>query len=655
MLLIIMLAPIFQRKTGIPDIIMLILSGVLVGQYGLNAVKMDDAVRLFSTIGILYIMFLAGLNLDADGFRQTRNRSILFGALTFLTPLALGIPVCRYVLHFSPLSSLLTASMMSTHTLIAYPVVSRMNLTRTEAVGVAVGGTIITDTAVLVMLGVIIRLQENTSGWLNWLWMGISFVLFFVVMFKVVPWAAKWILRRIENEAYSHFILVLALVFLAALLAELTGLERIIGAFTAGLALNRIVPPDSSLKERINFFGQALFIPIFLISIGMMVNIKVLFSGPETLLVASCLIASAFSGKFLAAYITAKLLHYDATRRNVIFGLSSAHAAATLAVVTVGYNIGLVNIHVFNGAVLLILASCMYASMVSVKSMRKLALRQASAPQLSDESQSRLMVSLSNPETMQALADFALKVVAPAQIAPINVVSVVFDDEQVDEQMKRLRKTLGNLIMHAEASGKHIELRTVRHQNKESGIRAAVRDSAATEVLFGAPPSSFFGKFFGNTMKRIMESTNRLLLFYKPVHEDVTMLRVICTTNADAEYGFPNCIRKTLLLAENLHVPVHYYAGNITAVKAIEAIVRQLKGAKEAPSTFFKTLNIVTELAAEAGTFGPRDLPVFIVPREKSVSYHSSEVHSIHELISALGDENPYLVISPNYHDEIKI
>ena len=273
-LLIILLSPILMRKLNIPGIIGLIISGVIVGPHGLNLLAKNSAIELFSTIGLLYIMFIAGLELDLNEFKANKNKSLLFGFFTFTIPLAIGFPVVYYFLDYNFNASFLTASMFATHTLVAYPIVSRLGVSKNQAVAITVGGTILTDTAVLIILAVV---MENSKGSLNqefWIRLAISLAIFSVIMFLLIPRIAKWFFRKLESEKHSHYIFVLSVVFFAAFLAELAGIEAIIGAFVAGLALNKLIPHSSALMNRIEFIGNSLFIPFFLISVGMLVDIR---------------------------------------------------------------------------------------------------------------------------------------------------------------------------------------------------------------------------------------------------------------------------------------------------------------------------------------------------------------------------------------------
>src|SRR5690625_2637622 len=382
-LFIILLAPVILRKFRIPSIIGLILAGVAIGPHGFHIMDRDSSIQLFGTVGLLYIMFMAGLELDLNEFKKHKNKSLIFGMLTFCFPFSLGILACHFLLGFSYLSSTLIASMFSTHTLVSYPIASKLGISKNNAVTIAVGGTIITDTVVLLLLAVITGANKGELSVGFWIQLGISIVVFTLIVFLLFPIIGRWFFKNMKGDSVSEYIFVLAMVFLAAFLAELAQIEAIIGAFMAGLALNKLIPHTSPVMNRIEFVGNALFIPFFLLSVGMLVDLKVLLNGPQALTVAGILVVVAFLGKWIAAYLTQKVFHYSKNQRNVLFGLTSAHAAATLAVILIGYKIGLVNEAALNGTIILILISCLVASFITENAGRKLVIEEdATLPEI---------------------------------------------------------------------------------------------------------------------------------------------------------------------------------------------------------------------------------------------------------------------------------
>src|SRR5690606_5885217 len=440
-LFIILSVPIIFNRFKVPGIIGLIISGTIIGPHGFNLIARTSAVTLFSTIGLLYIMFIAGLELDLGEFKKNRNKSIVFGIFTFLVPILIGLPVCFYFLSYSFNSSLLISSMFATHTLIAYPIVNRLGIAKNQAVAIAVGGTILTDTAVLILLAVISGSYQTGLTSDFWSGLAVSLTIFLIIVVFVVPKVSSWFFRRLADEKYAHFIYVLSVIFFCAFLAELSGLEPIIGAFAAGLTLNRLIPHTSSLMNRIEFVGNALFIPFFLISVGMLIDIKVLTQGKQALVVAFTLTGVALLGKWIAAHGTGMIFKYSKVENNLIFGLSSAHAAATLAVILVGYNIGLIDDNVLNGTVVLILITCVVASLVTEKSGKQLLIQMDAEPEQITSTQ-RVLVPISNPDTTENLIDVASVIKNTKDKLPIIALTVVKDDDQAQAKLLQSKKLL---------------------------------------------------------------------------------------------------------------------------------------------------------------------------------------------------------------------
>lgn len=381
-LVIILCSPALVRFK-IPQINFLILAGIVVGPFGLNILSRDASIVLFATVGLIYIIFLTGLELDLTEFRRNRARIFAFGILTFFIPLTIGLATAYYYLQYSFWSSLLLASMFSTHTLVSYPAVRRYGITQNKSVLITIGGTILTDGMALLLLAVIANITGGQSDASTWLRFGLYPTAFILVVYFIYPVIIEWFFLRYRDEV-SQFIFILLIVFSASLLAKIAGLEPLLGAFFAGLILNRFVPQASGLKKQIDFVGNALFIPVFLISIGMLVDVHAFFQGTASLKAAGVIIAVALVTKYLAAALTARVFSLSKNEKWLIFGLSSSHAAATLAIILVGYNIiigesangtpvRLISDEVLDGTILLILVSCMVSSIVTERAAKRIA------------------------------------------------------------------------------------------------------------------------------------------------------------------------------------------------------------------------------------------------------------------------------------------
>ena len=412
-LVIILAAPLLLNKLKIPYLLGLIIAGAVIGPHGLNLVLRDSSIILAGTAGLLYIMFLSGLDMDMSDFKKNSWRSLIFGLYTFCVPLGLGILAGYYILGFPIYSSILLAGLFASQTLIAYPIVSKLGISRDKAVTIAVGGTVITDTLALLLLTVIVGMATGNVDETFWWRLSASVLLSIGIILFLFPLLAHWFFKHC-SDSVSQYIFVLAMVFLGAYLAHLAGLEPIIGAFLSGLALNRQIPRTSPLMNRIEFVGNAIFIPFFLIGVGMLIDYRAFFRDWESIEVAMIMIVLITIAKFLAAYFTQKTFRLSNDQRTVIFGLSSAHVAATLAAVMVGYNvilgqtadgepIRLLDESVLNGTILMILATCTISTFATQRGAHNIAMRNAQDDDKEPQEEDHILIPLANEQTAYEL------------------------------------------------------------------------------------------------------------------------------------------------------------------------------------------------------------------------------------------------------------
>lgn len=622
-LFIILLAPLVLHRIRIPGIIGLIVSGIIIGPAGLNILEKSLFVDVFSTIGLLYIMFIAGLELDLNEFKVNRNKSLLFGFLTFAIPISIGFPVCYYILGFDFNASLLTSSMFATHTLVTYPIVSKFGLSKNLAVAVTVGGTILTDTAVLVLLAVILG---SHSGGLTidfWMRLGISLVLFSAFMFLVIPRIAKWFFRKLESEKHSHYIFVLSVVFFSAFLAELAGLESIIGAFVAGLALNKLIPHSSALMNRIGFIGNSLFIPFFLISVGMIVDVSVILSGPMALIIAGTLTFVAIFGKWMAAWITQIIFKFSKGQRKLIFGLSSAHAAATLAVILVGYKAGILDANILNGTVILILVTCIVASFAT-ESAAKMIVRD-----VDDEDhlhltyrahKENILIPIANIVNIDKVLDFAVLIKEQKSTNPLSILTVVPNTKEAEKTIIKAKEGLEKYINEATASDTHATIMATIDHNAASGISRTAKEIRADIILLGWPQKTgFLDKLIGDRMESILQNTEKTLFicdFEIPLVNHKKLILVV-PPNAEFEEGFAIWIHKIAKLSIELSVPIELHSTKPTH----EAILKFAKESKVTLNINYSHFNDWEHFMKLTENIGETDIIILVSSRRGYVSH----------------------------------
>ncbi len=622
LMVIVLFIPILSKKLRIPGVVGLIISGIIVGPYGLNLLLRDNSIVLFGTVGLMYIMFIAGLEIDAHDFRKTRNKTIVFGILTFSIPFLLGTFSSLYILKFDIRASILLGCMFSSHTLLAYPIISRLGITRNSVVGIAAGGTMITDTTALLTLAVI---ASSVTGDLDshfWIRIGISLCFFVGIVLWVFPLIARWLFKVLEGEGISQFIFVLAMLFLAGLLAELSGIEPIIGAFLAGLAFNSLIPKSGPLMNRLKFVGNAIFIPFFLIGVGMLINLRVFFHGNDSLIVAATMTIGAIAGKWLAAYFTQKLYGFSRHERGVLFSLSNAHVVATLAAITVGYRIGLLNDYVLNGTIILILISSIISSFIAENSGRKLALLENKAATEENEQGQRILVSFSNPLNIERLIDLSTLIKNQENKEPIYALTVVNDDEHSGEILSDHQQILNEAIAQASAADYIIRPATRIDINPANGINRAIKELFATDIIIGwNPVLSAREMIFGSVIEQVLSGTNRMVLV-SHLEQPLNTIRraiVIALPDAEREAGFNRWVR--ILRNVNNQLGLKYII--FCNEKTKESISKGFNSGRYSIHAEFHAILNIDDFGKSLPVAETNELIIFIRSRKGSVSHSS--------------------------------
>jgi Kef-type K+ transport system membrane component KefB len=564
-LLIILLAPIIFRRFRIPGIIGLIIAGVIVGPHGVNLLAKNSAVDLFSTIGILYLMFIAGLELEIKEFKKNSHQSIGFGMLTFFLPLLLGFPACYYVLGYDFTASILLASMFSAHTMIAFPIVSKFGISKNSAVAITVGGTIITDTAVLLVLAVITGSHDGNINGGFWIRILLSMTAFLLIMFILVPYISRWFMIRLEGEKTSHYVYVMAIVFLAAFLSELAGLEPIIGAFVAGLVLNRLIPASSVLMNRIQFVGNALFIPFFLISVGMLIDLSSLFTGWDVLWTALVITVVAIIGKYFAARAAQFIYHFSPAQGLLIFGLSASRVAATMAVALVGYEAGILSKTALEATIILILVSCLVAAIVTEIAAKRIVIAEEKAANgtVAPGFHESILIPVANPKSVEGLLEFAHLISNKYNKHPIRLLSVVGSNVGHENNLNQIRSNLEQQVHSFTPPDSQVEVVVVADQNVPSGINRISRDLDIQTIMLGWPlKDTFTDMIFGQKTEHILESNEKSVMVCRMINPMVTYKRIVlyCPQLSELEKGFDYLLTFVGRLSNELNKPVHLYA-----------------------------------------------------------------------------------------------
>ena len=577
-MVIILSAPLLLNKLKIPHLLGLIIAGAIIGPNGLNLVLRDSSIILSGTAGLLYIMFLAGLEIDMGDFKKNSGRSFVFGMYTFLIPMALGIVAGLYVLHFSMETSILLASMFASHTLIAYPIISKLGITKDKSVTITVGGTMITDMLALLVLTVIVGMATGVIGEHFWTRLSISIVIFVLFVVIAFPIAGRWFFKHVQ-DSISQYIFVLVMVFLGAYLAELAGIESIIGSFLAGLSLNRLIPRSSPLMHRVEFIGNSIFIPFFLIGVGMLIDYRAFFTSFDTIKVGIVMIIVATIAKYAAAWLTQKTFRMSVDQRRIIFGLSNAQAAATLAAVMVGYNvilgqtpegepIRLLNESVLNGTILMILVTCTMASFSAQRGAHNLAATASSETDETGDHKERILIPLSNEDTAEELVNLSLATKSKKNTHHLYALNIL--DNKVsgdDQQLKKSRRLLENAALTAAATDTHLQELQRYDLNVTNAILSVILEHRITDLVLGLHkekgiPSSFLGRI----TEGILDYSDVTTLIYKPAQPLSTMKRhlVVIPVQAEKEAGFPQWVARVWNVIQNTGAKAIFYGSSDT-------------------------------------------------------------------------------------------
>lgn len=647
-LCIVLFAPLIFNKLRMPHIIGMILAGLLIGPNGLNVLVRDDSFELFGKVGLYYIMFLASLEINMQEMKQAKGGAAVMGLAVFTIPIALGMLSNMFILQYSLIASLLLASMYASYTLISYPIVARYGLSRLRCVNFVVGGTIITDTLTLFVLAVIAgTFTGEASVWFV-LWMLAKLLLIVAVIIFAFPRIARYFFRH-YNDSVIQYIFVLAMLFLGAGMMELAGMEGILGAFITGLVLNRLIPHSSPLMRRIDFVGNAIFIPYFLIGVGMMIDISVLFKGGNSLMVASVMVVTALSGKWLASLLVAKSFRMTKGEQYLMFGLSTSQAAATLAAAIVGHSIilpdgsRLLNDDVLNGTILLILVTCIVSSIVADRASRKLVVSGNLLAKPAPLDSKKTLLALANPAAVDKLMDLALLVRKENSQIPLSAITVVLDEDK--ERQERGTKVL-DLAANIAASVNVPLLTKVRlTTNLAHGIIHEVKENDYRELIMGFHKKETANdSFLGSVLPEVLNGINCQVVMAR-MNIPLNTVRVIHITfpaKAEFEAGFSYWVEETARMASGLGCRIMYHGHPDTMVR----IKAMLKGYDPVDAQFFET-DGGNDLKRLSKIIREDHLLIIVSARKGSISYRPSLDHIFVQLQRDY-QETSVLLIYPN-------
>lgn len=655
-LLVILLSPIIMGRLRIPYIIGMVLAGVLVGEYGLDILKRDASFELFGSVGLYYIMFLAGLEMDMEGLKKNKGRVSIFGLLTFIIPFFLTYLMGIYLLRYSEMSSLLLGCIMSSNTLVAYPIVGRYGLTQHQSSTLSVGATMISLLLALIGMATIVNSYNGGSGGAFWIWFILKFALYISGLIWGIPRMARWFLRRYSDNV-MQFIFVLAVMFLSAALSNAIGLEGIFGAFFSGLILNRFIPRFSPLMNHIEFTGNALFIPYFLIGVGMLINVRLLFTGPHIIWVVLCFVVFGTVGKGLAAYLSGLLFRLPKVVCNMLFGLTSAHAAGAIAMVMVGRKLEiapgqfLFNDEVLNGIVMMILFTCVFSTMMTEKAAQRIRLMKKEEPEMvRTDNDERILIPVKYPDYADNLMSLAMMMRNPKHRRGLVALNVVYDDVNAAKNQEEGRQLLDHLRREASAVNVPLETQVRIAANIANGIKHAFKEFQASEIVMGLHARQEITKgFWGQFTQSLYNGLSRQIVISRIMQplNTIRRIQVAVPSRAEFEPGFYRWLERLSRIAANTECRIVFH-GRQDALQLISGYVRNRHPSVRGEYVQMEHWKELPRLAAEVKE---DHLFVIVTARKGTISYKTA-MERLPEEINRFFKGKTIMIIFPDQYGD---
>ncbi|MBF1079102.1 MAG: cation:proton antiporter [Prevotellaceae bacterium] len=656
-MLIILLAPVIMGKLRIPHIIGMVLSGVAIGPFGFNILTRDASFELFGRVGLYYIMFLASLEMDMEGLKRNKYRTLFFALLTFAIPFALMYAASISLLHYVPMAALLLGVIMSSNTLVSYPIVSRYGLQSKDSVTLSVGASMLSLLLSLICLAIIVASCNGTGDWQFWIVFIAKFAVYCVALIYFVPRVTRWFLRR-YSDAVMQFIFIMGILFLSAALAELVGLEGIFGAFFSGIILNRFIPHVSPLMNRIEFIGNALFIPYFLIGVGMLINIRLLFQGGGIIWTVLCIVVFGTLGKAVAAYLSGWLFRLPRAASHMMFGLTSAHAAGAIAMVMVGMKlktaegVPVVDERMLNGIVIMILFTCIISSLITEASARMIIIRDKELPAEDNRNDDELMlIPVKYKEYACHLMDIALMMRNPKLGRNLVALNVVYDDDHMRQHQEEGIRLLEEVSEYASSSDVSVQTQVRIAANIANGIKHAFKEFRASEILIGMHMhDKVSAKFWGEFHQSLFNGLHRQIMMARLYHPLSTLRRIVVAVPSRAQYepGFYRWLERLSRMAENIECRVQF-SGRTDTLQIINQFITNRHPNVRA---IYQTMEHWNELPRLATTIANDHLFVVVTARKGTVSYKTAMDHLPEELTKYFKGKNLMIIFPDQYGDD---
>jgi len=654
-MLIILFSPIIMGKLRIPHLIGMVLAGILVGKYGLNILERDNSFELFGKVGLYYIMFLAALEMDMEGLKRSKYQMLILGLLTFLIPFALTYWMGTSLLGYLPTAALLLGCIMSSNTLVSYPIVTRYGLQNKSCVSLSVGSSMLSLLLSLVTLASIVASFKNEDGIAFWLIFVLKFAVYCAAMIILIPRFTRRFLRK-YSDAVMQFIFVMAMLFMSASLSQLAGVEGIFGAFFAGLILNRFIPHVSPLMNRLEFIGSALFIPYFLIGVGMLINVRLLFTGSHILWVMFCIVVFGTLGKWLASYIACIGFRMPLSSGHMIFGLTSAHAAGAIAIVMVGMKLPigngryLVDNDMLNGVVGMILVTCILSSLVTDWSSRQIILHDKTLPGEDDKKSDdeKILIPVRYEEYADNLISLAILMRNQKLNRGLVALNVVYDDKDMRYNQQQGRQLLEQCVKHAASADVKMQTQVRIAANIANGIKHAFKEFQASEIIIGMHMHKEVSRrFWGEFHQSLFNGLSRQIIMARlnqPLNT-IRRIQVAVPSRAEFEPGFYRWIERLVRLARNLDCRILFHGRRDTLALINEFVQNQYAETRAE----YREMEHWNEMPKLASSIAEDHLFVVITARKGTVSYKSALERLPDELTRYFSGKNLIILFPDQY------
>ena len=662
-LFIILIAPIVMGKLRIPHIIGMVLAGIVIGPYGLNILERDSSFELFGRVGLLYIMFLAGIEMDMEGLKKDLGKVTVFGLLTCFVPFILTYLSCVWYLGYPSLASLLLGCIMASNTLVAYPIVVRYGLQRSTVTTLSVGASMLSLLIALVVTAALVGSMSGDTGTLFWVMFFVKFVVWCIAMTWLIRHMTRWFLRR-YSDSVMQYIFVLSVMFISAATCELIGLEGILGAFVSGLVLNRFIPNISPLMNRIEFIGNAIFIPYFLIGVGMLINAGLLLEGGNTILVVACIGIFGTLGKAIAAFLTSFFFHRSVHEGNLMFGMTSAHAAGAIALVMVGVNLEiapgqhLLGDEALNAVVIMILFTCIISTVVTDYASRTIVLREKSQRKMPEDDgkadDEKILIPVKYPETCDTLLNMAMLMRNEKLSRGLIALNVVYDDLDATYNQQEGQRLLEQIEKKAAAADVQVQTQVRLATNIANGIKHAFKEYDASEIILGQHiHDNSTRRFWGQFAQSLFNGLNRQIIIARctiPLNT-IRVFHVAVPSRAEYEPGFYRWLERVSRMVTRLGCRILFH-GRDESLSLIRTFLSNRFPSIRADYAIMQHWNDFKSLAAQVEE---HQMLVVVTARPGTVSFKSAMERLPDELTTYYKYKNVMIIFPDQYGNHLDL